>query len=185
MCIRDSPFQYGASAGISGHSAQVISASSGQSSIVAWNDTGWETKWIAPTALAGKPVDKMLVSNAGKNDYRLWWGLDGKVYHQLIPFDVTNPSQLVAVDGTDYAYESTGFHETPWFDAQQVEVDKLALKLKVEVEDASSDETVAVQYAIDYSTSYTSLGTISSSGTTTYTFGSGVGVSFRLSLIHI
>ena len=99
----DIPFQYGASAGISGHSAQVISASSGQSSIVAWNDTGWETKWIAPTALAGKPVDKMLVSNAGKNDYRLWWGLDGKVYHQLIPFDVTNPSQLVDVDGTDYA----------------------------------------------------------------------------------
>ncbi len=175
----DIPFQYGASAGLSGHSAQVISASSGQSSIIAWNDTGWETKWIAPTASAGKPVDKMLVSNAGKGDYRLWWGLDGKVYHQLIPFDVTNPSQLVAIDGTDYAYESTGFHETPWFDAQQVEVDKLALKLKVEVEDASSDETVAVQYAIDYSTSYTSLGTISSSGTTTYTFGSGVGVSFR------
>lgn len=175
----DIPFQYGASAGISGHSAQVIADSSGQSSIVAWNDTGWETKWIAPSSKAGKPVDKMLVSNAGKGDYRLWWGLDGQVYHQLIPFDVTNPSQLVAVDGTDYAYESTGFHETPWFDAQQVEVDKLALKLKVEVEDASSDETVAVQYAIDYSTSYTSLGTISSSGTTTYTFGSGVGVSFR------
>lgn len=175
----DIPFQYGASAGLSGHSAQVIADSSGQSSIVAWNDTGWETKWIAPSSKAGKPVDKMLVSNAGKGDYRLWWGLDGQVYHQLIPFDVTNPSQLVAVDGTDYAYESTGFHETPWFDAQQVEVDKLALKLKVEVEDASSDETVAVQYAIDYSTSYTSLGTISSSGTTTYTFGSGVGVSFR------
>ena len=175
----DIPFQYGASAGISGHSAQVIADSSGQSSIVAWNDTGWETKWIAPSSKAGKPVDKMLVSNAGKGDYRLWWGLDGQVYHQLIPFDVTNPSQLVAVDGTDYAYESTGFHETPWFDAQQVEVDKLALKLKVEVEDASSDETVAVEYAIDYSTSYTSLGTISSSGTTTYTFGSGVGVSFR------
>ena len=36
-----------------------------------------------------------------------------------------------------------------------------------------------VQYATDYSDSYTSLGTISSSGTTTYTFGSGVGVSFR------
>jgi hypothetical protein len=175
----DIPFQYGASAGLSGHSAQVIADSSGQSSIVAWNDTGWETKWIAPSSKAGKPVDKMLVSNAGKGDYRLWWGLDGQVYHQLIPFDVTNPSQLVAVDGTDYAYESTGFHETPWFDAQQVEVDKLALKLKVEVEDASSDETVAVEYAIDYSTSYTSLGTISSSGTTTYTFGSGVGVSFR------
>ena len=84
----------------------------------------------------------MLVSNAGKGDYRLWWGLDGQVYSQLIPFDVTNPSQLVAVEGTDYAYESSGTHETPWFDAQQSDVDKLALKFKVEVQDASSEETV-------------------------------------------
>ena len=175
----DIPWQYGNTAGMSGHSPSVIAASSGQSSIVAWNDTGWETKWTASTTDAGKPIDIMHVSNAGKGDYRLWWGFNGKVYHQLIPFDVTNPSQLVAVEGTDYAYETTGFHETPWFDAQQVEVDKLALKLKIEVEDAGSDETVVVQYATDYSDSYTSLGTISSSGTTTYTFGSGVGVSFR------
>ena len=177
----DIPFQYGITAGMNSHSAAVIHPSGGQSSIIAWNDTGWETKWIAPSTLKGKAVDKMLVSNAGKGDYRLWWGLAGRVYHQLIPFDVTNPSQLVAVDGTDYAYAETGFHETPWFDAQQVEVDKLALKLKVEVEDASNDETVLVQYAIDYSTTYTDLGTIRSSGTepTTYTFGSGVGVSFR------
>lgn len=121
----------------------------------------------------------MHVTNAGKGDYRLWWGFDGKVYHQLIPFDVTNPSQLSAQDGTDYEYESSAFHETPWFDAQQSDVDKLALKLKVEVEDASSNETVAVQYATDYSDSYTTMGTITSSGTTTYTFGSSLDVGFR------
>ena len=33
------PHQYGATAGIGGHSSPVIAASSGQSSIVAWNDT--------------------------------------------------------------------------------------------------------------------------------------------------
>ena len=175
----DIPWQYGSTAGMSGHSSSVIAASSGQSSIVAWNDTGWETKWVAPSANAGKSISIMHVSNAGKGDYRLWWGFDGNVYHQLIPFDVTNPSQLTSVEGTDYAYEATGFHETPWFDAQQVEVDKLAIKLKVEVDGAGSNETVAVQYATDYSTSYTSLGTISSSGTTEYSFASGVGVGFR------
>ncbi len=184
----DIPWQGGATSGASARSQNVIAASSGQSSIVAWNDVGWETKWTAPAAKAGKAVDKMLVSNAGKGDYRLWWGLDGQVYSQLIPFDVTNPSQLVAVEGTDYAYESSGTHETPWFDAQQTEVDKLAIKLKVEVQGASADETVGVSYATDYSTSYTDLTTITSTtlgateGTQTFllpTSDSPVGVSFR------
>ena len=173
------PHQYGATAGIGAHSSPVIAASSGQSSIVAWNDTGWETKWVSGAGAAGKAINTMHVTNAGKGDYRLWWGFDGKVYHQLIPFDVTNPSQLSAQDGTDYEYESSAFHETPWFDAQQSDVDKLALKLKVEVEDASSNETVAVQYATDYSDSYTTMGTITSTGTTTYTFGSSLGTGFR------
>ena len=175
----DVPWQYGATAGMSAHSSAVIAPGSGQSSIVGWNEAGWETKWTAPSDNAGKPISVMTVSNAGKGDYRLWWGYDGKVYHQLIPFDVTNPSQLVAVDGTDYAYETTGTHETPWFDAQQTEVEKLALKLKIELDNASSTETVAVQYAINYSDSYTSMGTITSDGVTTYTFGSGVGTTFR------
>ena len=184
----DIPWQGGATSGSSARSQNVIAASSGQSSIVAWNDTGWETKWTAPTAKAGKAVDVMLVSNAGKGDYRLWWGLDGQVYSQLIPFDVTNPSQLVAVDGTDYAYAASGTHETPWFDAQQTEVDKLAIKLKVEVQDASGDETVSVSYATNYSTTYTDLTTITSTtlgateGTQTFllpTSDSPVGVSFR------
>ena len=184
----DIPWQYGATAGTFAHSSPVIAPSSGLSSIVAWNDQGWETKWVAPTAKAGKPVDTMHVTNAGKGDYRLWWGLDGQVYSQLIPFDVTNPSQLSAADGTDYAYEASGTHETPWFDAQQSEVDKLAIKLKVEVQDASGDETVAVSYATDYSTSYTDLTTITSttldasSGTQTFLLPSSaspVGVAFR------
>ena len=174
------PWENGATTGIPGHGGAVIAASSGQSSIVAWNDTGWETKWVAGSNNVGKPIsDTMLVTNSGKGDYRLWWGFDGKVYHQLIPYDVTNPSQLSALDGTDYEYESSAFHETPWFDAQQSDVDKLALKLKVEVEDASSNETVAVQYALNYSDTYVDMGTVTSTGTTTYTFGSSLGTGFR------
>ena len=61
----DIPWQYGATAGMSAHSSPVIQASTGQSSIVAWNDTGWETKWIAPSNSAGKGIDTMFVTNAG------------------------------------------------------------------------------------------------------------------------
>ena len=165
----DVSWQRGASTGFGGHSASVVGQSTGQSSILAWNDMGWETKWVASEADKGKAIDKMLVSNAGKGDYRLWWGFDAKVYHQLIPYDVTNPSQLTALDGTDYAYAESAFHETPWFDAQQSDVDKLALKLKVECQDISANETVAVSYATDYSATYTALTTITTSSLSTNT----------------
>ena len=186
----DIPWQNGSTSGCTAHSGLVIAPGSGQSSIVAWNDTGWETKWAANnTTEAGYPVEHMLVSNAGKGEYRLWWDFKGSIYTQLIPFDVTNPSQLSAADGTDYTYEASGTHETPWFDAQQTEVDKLAIKLKVEVQGASSDETVILEYALNYSETYeTALTTITSttlgatSGTQTFLLPSSaspVGVSFR------
>ena len=164
-------YQQGATAGRSSREV-VFATSTGTSSIVAWNDVGWQVKWVADTA--GRAVEHMMVTNAGEGDYRLWWGFNGQVHHQMIPFDITNPAQLVNME-----YATSGYHETPWFDAQQVEVDKVALKLKVEVNDASSNETVVVQYATDYSDSYTSMGTITSSGTTTYTFGSSLGTAFR------
>ena len=185
----DVSWQRGHSTGFGGHSSSYMGQSTGQSSIVAWNDMGWETKWVASEVNKGKAVDKMLISNAGKGDYRLWWGFNGKVYHQLIPYDVTNPSQLSSPDGTDYAYAESAFHETPWFDAQQSDVDKLALKLKVECQDISANETVVVQYALDYSESYESTSfTVNSttlgatSGTYTHTFqtsSANIGTAFR------
>ena len=180
----DIPWQGGSTSGCTAHSSQVIAPSSGQSSIVAWNDTGWETKWADnSTTEKGYAVEHMLVTNAGKGEYRLWWDFKGSIYTQLIPFDVTNPSQLSAADGTDYTYEASGTHETPWFDAQQSEVDKLALRLKVETQGVSSNETVKVEYATNYDDTsdgaYTTMGTITSAGITSYSFASGVGVSFR------
>jgi len=186
----DIPWQGGATSGASGHGGSYFASSSGQSSIVAWNDTGWETKWTASSAASevGKPINIMHVSNAGKGDYRLWWGFDGKVYHQLVPFDVTNPSQLTAIENPDYAYDTSGIHETPWFDAMQTEIEKIALKLKIEVQGASANETVAVQYATNYSTTYEDLTTITSTtlgateGTQIFTLPSTanpVGIDFR------
>jgi hypothetical protein len=170
-------YQQGATSGRSSREV-VFATSTGTSSIVAWNDVGWQVKWVADTV--GRAVEHMMVTNAGEGDYRLWWGFNGQVYHQMIPFDITNPAQLVNME-----YATSGYHETPWFDAQQVEVDKVALKLKVEVNNASSNETVVVQYATDYSDSYTSMGTITSSvvSPTVYPFkdgdGNPVGLNFR------
>jgi hypothetical protein len=161
------PFQWQ-----SHHGSPVIDGDSGYSSILGYNDQGWETKWLA--ASAGKSLQHMLVSDA-YDEYRLWWGFNGEVKHMKIPSDIINPSFV-----SDFEFKASGTHETPWFNAGQSEVDKLALHLKTEVQDASSTETVTVSYATDYSESYTAAGSaITSDGITTYTFGSSAGTTFR------
>ena len=165
-----------------GHGSTVIEPDTGKSSIIGWNETGWECKWVAPDP--GKAIDQLLVTNAGQGDYRMWWGYEGNVYHQMVPFDIINPSQLA-----NYEYSAASTHETPWFDAQQTEVDKTALRLKVETSGCSSTETVRVYYYIDYSSTQKELGTITTNQVTTFPFKNDddepVGETFRSIKIQI
>jgi len=75
---------------------------------------------------------------------------------------------------------------TPWFNAGQNEIDKTAIRIRVDVSGAGSNETVQVGYALDYSSSFESTETsINSSGVTTATFpdlgnnSSAAGIAFR------
>ena len=162
----DIAFQWGSSQG-----SDVIDPDTGISSIVGWDESGWEVKWTATDA--GKGIDAMAV-NYAYQDYRLWFAFDNRIYWIGQPTNIINPSLL-----NDFDYAESATHETPWVNAGQSEVDKLALKLKVECQDTSSTETVLVEYATDYSESYTSMGTITSDGVTTHSFASGVGTTFR------
>ena len=154
----------------------VIDESTGYSTILGYNEQGWETKWTA--ANAGRGIQAIAVSDA-YDEYRLWWGFNGEIKFMKIPSDIINPSFV-----SDFEFAASGTHETPWFNAGQSEVDKLALKLKTEVQDASSTETVTVSYATNYAeNSYTQASSITSDGTTTYTFldanGNKAGTEFR------
>ena len=161
--------------------AEVIDDDTGFSTILGYNELGWETKWIAPTE--GRGIDAIDVNNS-YDDYRMWWGFNDRVYYMTMPSNIINPSEIA-----NFAYTSgTAIHETPWFNAGQSEVDKLALRVKVEASDTTSDalddandyvRSVQVHYAVNYETGYSSLGTITTDGTTTYTFGSNLGTSFR------
>ena len=155
------------------HGSPVIDTS-GFSSILGYNDQGWETKWVAGANNPGASIQYILVSDA-YDEYRMWWGFTGEIKYMKIPSNIINPSFV-----SDFEFKASGVHETPWFNAGQSEVDKLALKLKTEVQDASSTETVTVSYAIDYSESvWTEASEITSDGITTYTFGDYAGVAFR------
>ena len=169
---------------VSHFGSAVMADDTGYSTVLGYNELGWEAKWISTNL--GTPFDKMHVSTA-TNRYRLWWGADGAMYFMELQRDIINPSEV-----DDFPYATTGVHETPWFNAGQSEVDKLALKLKIECQSLSANETVLVQYATDYTESYTTAVTLTSTamyahtgegdgsaGTYTYTFGSSVGAKFR------
>ena len=175
------PYQW-----ISHHGATVIEPTTGFSSILGYNDMGWEVKWQSGSSGIG--FDAIHVSDA-YDEYRVWWGHNTAVYFMDLPKDIINPSEV-----GDFSYATSGVHETPWFNAGQSEVDKLALKLRIEAQDLSANETVKVEYAVNYddgtlyqmedvpinSTAMASnAGGDGTSGTYTHTFGSKAGTAFR------
>jgi len=147
----------------------------GYSSILAWDELGWECKWLSTDSTTA--ISHAIVSNS-YGYYRLWWGQAGRVWYMPLEVDIINPDE-----STTLTFASSAEHITPWFDAQESHASKLALNLRVEVESASSDETVQVQYATNFDDStYTTLGTITTSGLTEYIFptsGTPTGTAFR------
>ena len=170
------PYQQGTTQ--TGHSP-VIESDAGYSSIVGYNEMGWETKWLSGNL--GKGLDSMHVSSSYDEEYRVWWGHNNSVWFMNLPPAIINPSEMA-----EFEYAEECIHETPWFNAGQSEVDKLALKLRIEAQDLTSTEKVKVEYATDYAESYTTaVGTLdastmgAASGTYVYTFGSSLGTEFR------
>ena len=122
----------------------------GYSTLLAWNEQGWEAKWASSNTdnnqmRAGIVANAYAGSGAKKSTkYRVYWGENLTLHWQSLPVAVENPRQR-----TTFEYAASGQHITPWFSANQSEVEKLALRLKVEVEEASSSETVACYYGLD------------------------------------
>ena len=135
----------------------------GVSSILSWDGRGWGVEWVSDSNT--QAIDTAIVSNA-YSGYRLWWGQDEQIRRIDLPVDIINPDE---VDDYDYR-DGTVYHETPWVDIDQADVDKLALALKAETRNCSSDETITISYATNYSTSFTSFTSITSDGVTTFPF---------------
>ena len=80
----DIPYQW-----LSHQGSSVIAADSGYSSILGYNDMGWEVKWQSQTS--GKGFDSIHVSDA-YSKYRVWWGHNDIVHFMDLPKEVINPS---------------------------------------------------------------------------------------------
>ena len=165
--------------------ADFADADQGLSHIMGWDEFGWERKWLSDNDTGS--ITWLHVSDA-YNQYRMWWGQNQRVYHMQIPPNIINPVYV-----TDLPYATSGSHETPDFTGGQSEVDKLAVRLQVEVSGMTSTETVIMSFALNGSSTFTTMsstysssvnasGEITSDGKVTYYFpaeAAPAGTEFR------
>ena len=161
------------------------SASSRYIVIYGWDERGWRRIWASPNRYASGFEAMYTAPPVVKTDKMYWiysYAISASpVVHGLsvdLPPYIINPTQLPTLEYND----ESATHETPWFDAGVAHQNKLAVEVRLETTNPTSSETVLVEYATNYVESYTSLGTISATGETTYhlpTSGNHVGVEFR------
>jgi len=141
----------------------------GTSSILGYNEQSWEVKWSAENNIG------LRAGTVGMpySEYRLWFAVGSTMYWIELSPDVINPDQIAT-----FQYASSGTLETPWFDGGDAAGNKTAISFRAVTSGCSSDVNIVISFATDFTESYTTLGTITSNGTTTYDFASGVGVNF-------
>jgi hypothetical protein len=134
---------------------------SGRSLILGWNELGWQVLW--ESGEDEQAIDTALVSGA-YGEYRLWWAQNERVHWITLPVDVVNPAEI-----TDREYADASRDELPWL-SDDAEFLNLAVRLTVEVEGASSTETVTPYIGLDGDDdSWTALAAITSDGFHVYT----------------
>lgn len=138
----------------------VITGTSTQDSIWEYNGVGWHFITFV--------TDGNAHVSGVHGSYRIYYSNSNRVGYVSLPAGFVNP------DIASINYEGTNdiaVHVTPWFNAGQNDVDKTAIRVRIDCTGMSSDETVKVEYAVDYSSSYNaSAFTVTADGVTTNTF---------------
>jgi DNA-binding beta-propeller fold protein YncE len=166
------------------------SATSGQTYpwLAAWTGIGWYGKKKFPTI--GVSPNWMHVT-ATSYAYNLYLGLsDGTIYRSPLRRYFHNPRRALLAG--DDEFEADGEIITPRFDAAMLGFWKIASHMVVFMDNATSTETLTIEYQTDEITNWTTLGTVNSTdktylpfGTVSGEFSEGVAfnwIQFRLTL---
>ena len=126
------------------------SGSIGTSHVLAYNGVGWRSLW---TPYDDENDEKAQVLNDIFaedifGEYSLWMGFEELAVIDL-PTDIVNPDAFYE----QRRYAPFGLAELPWFDADETNLDKIGLRVRVEVRDVSATATIRLQYALNFDTS--------------------------------
>ena len=132
--------------------------------LMTYNGRGWHF-WTLGSASAD--VESMLPTDANGN-FRMYFARNNRLSYTGLDPDVVNPDEVTR------NYEAGGLFLglfTSWFDAGQPEVDKTALRIRVETKDCNANEKIRVKFATNYSETFsTDVLDITSDGVATGTF---------------
>jgi hypothetical protein len=145
--------------GLASHRGAVIDPNVGFSSILGWNEEAWETKYLSGSA--ARALTYAHVSNA-YSEYRLWFALGGEILYLPLQREIQNPDEIA-----DFTYVASSELITPWLEADK-DKDATGVYVRVGAREMTSNETITVDFAVNDSSSWTSLGVITSDGTTEY-----------------
>lgn len=135
-------------------------------SIMGWNGVGWHPMWAADSF---DYIPTWAAVSAPTSHYRLWWGMDdGNAYYLDLRRTFHNPRQgyLAGVD----RFAESGYLLTSKFDASMLGFDKVASHVTVFADNATTDESITIEYSIDEG-GWEPLGSVTSAGRTDISFG--------------
>ena len=138
-----------------------------------YNGRGWNIRSITGwghEAYVNPDVMSILPTDANGN-YRMYYASwDEEIRFTALDPDVVNPDEVTR-DYVDFGLEPFFGLYTSWFDAGQPEVDKTALRIRVETKDCNANEKIRVAFATNYSETFsTDVLDITSDGVATGTF---------------
>ena len=138
----------------------------GTDSVWEYDGMGWHFVYKSTGVIYGAQVLKL----SGVS-YRLYvtqgTGDTGVLNYRLLDVGHVNPDvATISYEGTD----DLAVHETPWFSAGQNDIDKTAVRIRVECSGMSSDETAKIQFYLNYGALDSDNFTITADGVTERTF---------------
>ena len=137
--------------------------SSSDGTVWEYNGVGWHYYGRIDASTTGHHV-----SSIGGN-YRFYhaFSTDDLGYMALQTGQVNPDIETISYEGTN----DIATHITPWFNAGQNEIDKTAIRGRIDCTGMSATEAVKVEFALNYSSSYEASSiTVIADGVTTFTF---------------
>ena len=151
----------------------------GFSAVLKWNGTAWGVIYLSGSVAL--PLKTGAVASAD-DIYRLWFGIDGKVFYTPLQVNIQNPLEV-----TDFVFGPSGEHITPWFDKNNAVISALASQVIAYVKGTSTTEYIELYYGLDYNDNDWELlknarfsdGQIDADGEAQFTLASLAGLVFK------